>query len=357
MIGSESRVKSFFKSTGCDFAGESLSEYEVYLMKCVVAAGQEHVLGEFGRGLDNREIEMGRSSIKNELYALAEMIEKWDANGGGRNEGFGNEEKETLRSLLKILGEVEEFYDCIGGIIGEENMSCKVMAVELNGYSIYFVKILVVSSRKRYRATTLSTPIWAVAENYHFEPAFVEGRKLMAEIEDVINIHVIIEGSMNSSNPYYLSSWRRDFSNDGSHEVEPRLSFVEGARDVAILDAMLESGKKQVKQQKSAEAGTIPSFYKKKPEEGSISHRVQRLAKYRFLELLNVDDLDAMWVCLRENCVIDDATGAEKMNCEDFCHIASSDNQERLAEAFLIVRLLRTAPYRTPQQGVLNLQK
>ncbi len=28
------------------------------------------------------------------------------------------------------------------------------------------------------------------------------------------------------------------------------------------------------KQQKSNEAGTIPSFYKKKPEEGSISHGV-----------------------------------------------------------------------------------
>ncbi|GJT42399.1 probable serine/threonine-protein phosphatase 2A regulatory subunit B'' subunit TON2 [Tanacetum coccineum] len=73
------------------------------------------------------------------------------------------------------------------------------------------------------------------------------------------------------------------------------------------------------KQQKSAEAGTIPSFYKKKPEDGSISHKVQRLAKYRFLKkqsdlLLNADDLDAMWVCLRENCVIDDATGAENVS-------------------------------------------
>ena len=29
--------------------------------------------------------------------------------------------------------------------------------------------------------------------------------------------------------------------------------------------------------------------------------------------LLNADDLDAMWVCLRENCVIDDATNAEKV--------------------------------------------
>uniref|UniRef100_A0A1J3E668 Putative serine/threonine-protein phosphatase 2A regulatory subunit B'' subunit TON2 n=1 Tax=Noccaea caerulescens TaxID=107243 RepID=A0A1J3E668_NOCCA len=82
------------------------------------------------------------------------------------------------------------------------------------------------------------------------------------------------------------------------------------------------------KQQKSQEAGTIPSFYKKKPEEGSISQKVQRLAKFRFLKkqsdlLLNSDDLAAMWNCLRENCVIDDATGAEKMNYEDFCHIAS----------------------------------
>ncbi|GJR61819.1 probable serine/threonine-protein phosphatase 2A regulatory subunit B'' subunit TON2 [Tanacetum coccineum] len=72
------------------------------------------------------------------------------------------------------------------------------------------------------------------------------------------------------------------------------------------------------KQQKSAEAGTIRSFYKKKPKDGSISHKVQRLAKYRFLKkqsdlLLNADDLDAMWVCLRENCVIDDAMGAEKL--------------------------------------------
>lgn len=34
--------------------------------------------------------------------------------------------------------------------------------------------------------------------------------------------------------------------------------------------------------------------------------------------LLNADDLDAMWVCLRENCVIDDATGAEKVILASF---------------------------------------
>lgn len=29
--------------------------------------------------------------------------------------------------------------------------------------------------------------------------------------------------------------------------------------------------------------------------------------------LLNADDLDAMWVCLRENCSIDSTTGVEKV--------------------------------------------
>ncbi|RWW29865.1 hypothetical protein GW17_00005602 [Ensete ventricosum] len=105
----------------------------------------------------------------------------------------------------------------------------------------------------------------------------------------------------------------------------------------------------------------IYCFVKQKPEEGSISHRVQRLAKYRFLKvsghkdhctrlttslmvltavywflcaltlqffpfnlqkqselLLNADDLDAMWVRLRGNCVIDDATGAEKVEIHVF---------------------------------------
>lgn len=47
--------------------------------------------------------------------------------------------------------------------------------------------------------------------NYDSMMLILQGKKLMAEIGDIINIHVIIEGSMNSSNPYYSSSWRRDF--------------------------------------------------------------------------------------------------------------------------------------------------
>ncbi|KAL7174047.1 hypothetical protein ACSBR2_033322 [Camellia fascicularis] len=167
-------------------------------------------------------------------------------------------------------------------------------------------------------------PIWAVAENYRFEPALVECKKLVAEIGEMMSVQLIVEGSMNSSNPYFSSSWRRSFSGgfildmgvhfiaglrmifwrvvglkgtlqvergnrdgkhgysvslytsdgqtkcsffpfsgvteelntflsdvsqailkEGSYEAEPRCSYVEGARDVAVLEAMLESGMKQ----------------------------------------------------------------------------------------------------------------
>lgn len=101
-----------------------------------------------------------------------------------------------------------------------------------------------------------------------------------------------------------------------------------------LLDSELETKRIlldifKAKQQKSAEAGTIPSFYKKvsfqkqirhfvrvlgfflfppehcncvcafrfqKPEEGSISHRVQRLAKYRFLKVFG------MTLCFTTTC-------------------------------------------------------
>lgn len=117
-IDSDSRVNYFLKSWRNGFAGVSLSDYELFLLKCVAAAGQEHVLGEFGRELENGELEMGMSYLKSALYALAGMIENWDGNGGAGSQRFDEEERVALKSLLKMLGEVEQFYDCIGGIIG-----------------------------------------------------------------------------------------------------------------------------------------------------------------------------------------------------------------------------------------------
>lgn len=71
-------------------------------------------------------------------------------------------------------------------------------------------------------------PIWAVAENYRFEPAFVESKKLMAEIGDMMSIQVIIEGSMNSSNPYFSSIWRRNFN--GGFVLDMGVHFIAGLR-------------------------------------------------------------------------------------------------------------------------------
>ncbi|XP_024985766.1 uncharacterized oxidoreductase C26H5.09c isoform X2 [Cynara cardunculus var. scolymus] len=83
--------------------------------------------------------------------------------------------------------------------------------------------------------------IWAVAENYRFEPAFVESRKLMPEIGDMMSVQVIVEGSMNSSNPYFSSSWRRNFT--GGFILDMGVHFIAGLRmlvgcEVASVSAM-----------------------------------------------------------------------------------------------------------------------
>lgn len=95
-----------------------------------------------------------------------------------------------------------------------------------------------------YHASKLDMPvkpIWAVAENYRFEPAFVEGKKLVAEIGAIMNVQVIIEGSMNSSNPYFSSSWRRNFT--GGFILDMGVHFVAGLRllvgcEIASLSAI-----------------------------------------------------------------------------------------------------------------------
>ncbi|XP_044506394.1 uncharacterized protein YMR315W-like isoform X1 [Mangifera indica] len=71
-------------------------------------------------------------------------------------------------------------------------------------------------------------PIWAVAENYRFEPAFVKAKKLMAEIGDMMSVQVIVEGSMSSSNPYFSSSWRRNFT--GGFILDMGVHFIAGLR-------------------------------------------------------------------------------------------------------------------------------
>ncbi|GFP89441.1 probable serine/threonine-protein phosphatase 2a regulatory subunit b'' subunit ton2 [Phtheirospermum japonicum] len=325
-------------------------------MKCVVAAGQEHMLGEFGRGLENGELEMGRSSIKNALYALAEMIEKWDANGGGRNKGLRDEEREALRSLLKMLREVEEFYDCIGGIIGQLKkefvVSYQMKVLELlaqstdEGSAEVEINLVVDIDSKKYdscadggqmkkqgfkqdvfsylkvgspqidksishlvsgyavgdltgnkaRMQLHLNPVHAVLQpllkvNYFVATNLAAASSKLSRLVCLFwsnclgTMNVVLQIRTGLTVPITLAA--REFLNTVVTDIL-HLQELETKRILLYIF--------KVKQQKSAEAGTIPSFYKKKQSD----------------LLLNVDDLDAMWVCLRENCVIDDATGAEK---------------------------------------------
>ncbi|XP_057980825.1 UTP--glucose-1-phosphate uridylyltransferase 3, chloroplastic isoform X2 [Malania oleifera] len=137
VIDGDSRVRDFFGGYRKGFARVlaplGLDSYELFLLKCVVAAGQEHVLcapWDCAQG----EFESARGSLKSALCALVEMIEKWDVNGGseGLTKTNGScleeEEIEALKKLLKTLADIEQFYDCIGGIIGYQIVALELLA-------------------------------------------------------------------------------------------------------------------------------------------------------------------------------------------------------------------------------------
>ncbi|KAI3809160.1 hypothetical protein L1987_25130 [Smallanthus sonchifolius] len=140
VVDSDSKVKRFFRSghykNGLARVLESLGldEYELFLLKCIVAAGQEHVLVS-GYDTDsdvNGEFESARSSLKSALYTLVEMIEKWD--GSDDREIHAKKiDSVALNSLLKTLRDVEEFYDCIGGIIGYQLTVLAILSQSAHG--------------------------------------------------------------------------------------------------------------------------------------------------------------------------------------------------------------------------------
>jgi len=130
VIDADSRVRRFFSENrgGLSkvFGYLGLNSNEMFLVKCVIAAGQEHALCmnyEEAFGEEEEEYTV-RSSVKNALYALVEMIERFDVNSSGykgrREMGtvLDSEEIAHFRKFLTFLEEIEQFYDCIGGIIG-----------------------------------------------------------------------------------------------------------------------------------------------------------------------------------------------------------------------------------------------
>ncbi|TKY47567.1 hypothetical protein E2542_SST29627 [Spatholobus suberectus] len=124
VIDADSRVKRFFGSrhgVARVLASLQLNSDQLFLLKCLVAAGQEHVLC-FGETEALDSAAATASAVKSALYALAEMIENLNSYNGNAGAGLGmaleDHEILELNKLLETLGEVEGFYDCIGGIIG-----------------------------------------------------------------------------------------------------------------------------------------------------------------------------------------------------------------------------------------------
>nr|XP_043631343.1 UTP--glucose-1-phosphate uridylyltransferase 3, chloroplastic isoform X2 [Erigeron canadensis] len=137
VVDSDSKVKRFFRRDGYERSGlnnVNLDEYELYLIKCIVAAGQEHVLGSGYDDMDSSggEFVSARSTLKSALYSLVEIIEKWDGNDDDHHVNKKVDSVE-LNSLLKTLRDVEEFYDCIGGIIGYQLMVLELLHQSVHG--------------------------------------------------------------------------------------------------------------------------------------------------------------------------------------------------------------------------------
>ncbi|KAH9702599.1 UTP--glucose-1-phosphate uridylyltransferase 3 [Citrus sinensis] len=120
VLDSDSRLKNFFNDKHSNYFARvlaSLNLDQLFLIKCVIAAGQEHVLN-----LEPEYVESeARSDIKSALYALVEFIDRLDVNGRNseaKDAVLEIEQVKDLNKLLKTLAEIEQFYDCVGGIIG-----------------------------------------------------------------------------------------------------------------------------------------------------------------------------------------------------------------------------------------------
>uniref|UniRef100_A0A0D9WHI9 UGP3-like C-terminal hexapeptide repeats domain-containing protein n=1 Tax=Leersia perrieri TaxID=77586 RepID=A0A0D9WHI9_9ORYZ len=135
-LDAEPRVIDFFGegSSGGGVLGP-LEPREVFLLKCLVAAGQEHVLGaelDWGGGGQEHHHHNGGgggggSALRQALYSLADLVGKWSSEGVVEGEERRGE-MELLRRLLKFLGDIDEFYDCIGGIVGYQIVALELLS-------------------------------------------------------------------------------------------------------------------------------------------------------------------------------------------------------------------------------------
>ncbi|XP_073224587.1 UTP--glucose-1-phosphate uridylyltransferase 3, chloroplastic isoform X2 [Cicer arietinum] len=135
VIDVDSRVRRFFGSSSRHrntvlarlLSELRLDSFNLFLLKCLVAAGQEHVLCLSEIITQSGTRAMASGSVKSAFYALAKMIENMDSSNRNSGAGFGktatgmgleDHEIRDLNKLLETLAQIERFYDCIGGVIG-----------------------------------------------------------------------------------------------------------------------------------------------------------------------------------------------------------------------------------------------
>lgn len=84
---------------------------------------------------------------------------------------------------------------------------------------------------KSIHANSVPAPIWAVAENYRFEPGLAEAARLVKEeAGEMMIVEMIAEAPMNSANPYFSTAWRQAFY--GGFTMDMGVHFVAGLRMV-----------------------------------------------------------------------------------------------------------------------------
>lgn len=127
VLNSDRRVRDFFGSRKgwVSRVLSGLEKSDVFLIKCLVAAGQAHVLGADS---DVGGLRAEGNGLKSALYVLGDMVESWSLNGNGNRTFTVSGRSEEMRELLKTLGEVDRFYDCIGGIIGYQIMVLELLS-------------------------------------------------------------------------------------------------------------------------------------------------------------------------------------------------------------------------------------
>lgn len=115
------------------FCLRELSEYDKYLIKCLVASGQEHVM-DWTQPISQEQIVTGTDLLKGTFHLMGQLIQvcndvkslqTWPSGIAGLNmlasNKRGREQEEfrlSLKGFLQVLDAMEKFYDCIGGIVG-----------------------------------------------------------------------------------------------------------------------------------------------------------------------------------------------------------------------------------------------